>query len=199
MKTSTRPGGRSARVRAAVMAATLDELARTGYADLTVEKIADRAGVNKTTIYRRWSDLDGVLAELLAELGATVVIVPDTGSLDGDLRSLAALVQAALTDAPVAALLTGLAAAAPRSTRAAGVLHDFFTGRYRLAADIVDRAVTRGELPTGTDGYAVIEAVSAPFYHRLLLTREPIDELLASRAALAATAAARAGAFIAHA
>src|SRR5690349_13448382 len=148
MRTTIRPGGRSARVRAAVMAATLDELARHGYTDLTVEKIADRAGVNKTTIYRRWSDLDGVLAEVLAELGATVVVIPDTGSFGGDLRTLGAMVQAALTDPPVAALLTGLAAAAPRSARAAAVLRDFFTERYRLAAEIVDRAVARGELPS---------------------------------------------------
>jgi AcrR family transcriptional regulator len=49
-----RPGGRSARVRAAAIAATLAELAETGYSALSLENVARRAGVHKTTLYRRW-------------------------------------------------------------------------------------------------------------------------------------------------
>jgi AcrR family transcriptional regulator len=190
-----RPGGRSARVRADVTAATLAELALGGYSELSVEKIAERAGVNKTTIYRRWSDLDSLLAETLAELGSTAVPIPDTGDLDTDLRTLADLIRAVITDPVIAALLRGLCAAATRSPRAAQVLRDFFLERARLGGVIVRRAVARGELPAGTDPMAAIEALGGPFYLRLLVTGEPIDPAFAARAAAAMAAAARAGVF----
>ncbi|MEV3975004.1 helix-turn-helix domain-containing protein [Streptomyces sp. NPDC050698] len=55
--TPQRPGGRSARVRKAVLAATAAELSERGFAAMTIEDIAARSGVHKTTIYRRWSTL----------------------------------------------------------------------------------------------------------------------------------------------
>jgi hypothetical protein len=60
----------------------------------------------------------------------------------------------------------------------------------------VEQAVERGELPSGTDAREVIRAVSAPLYHRLLNTGEPVDEAAAERAAAAAAAAAHAGAYV---
>ena len=60
-----RPGGRSARVRAAVLEATLDELIDNGYAGETVQGIADRSGVNKTSLFRRWGSKAGLLSDAL--------------------------------------------------------------------------------------------------------------------------------------
>src|SRR5437879_1266577 len=63
----SRPPGRGPKVRAAVLAATLDELEETGYAGLTIDSIARRAGVHKTTVYRRWPDRESLVADVVGE------------------------------------------------------------------------------------------------------------------------------------
>src|SRR5262245_63226887 len=83
------PPGRGPRMRAAVLAATLAELADSGYAALTIEAIARRAGVHKTTIYRHWPDRERLVADVLGEHIAMDFPIPDSGSLEGDLRGIA--------------------------------------------------------------------------------------------------------------
>src|SRR5579875_2521841 len=92
---TTRPGGRTARTRTAVLAATLAELAERGYAELTVEQIAQRSGVHKTTVYRRWGGVDGLLVDALGEASADDWTAPDTGTLLGDLTAINAELLAA--------------------------------------------------------------------------------------------------------
>jgi AcrR family transcriptional regulator len=193
MSVGQRPGGRSARVRAAVLAAARALLV-DGYAELTVERVAQAAGVNKTSVYRRWTDLEGVLGELLSEYASEVVPIPDTGNFDTDLEALALLIRRGMTGEP-GELLTALAAAAPRNPRAAQIVRGFFAERFRLAKVVVDRAVARGELPEGTDARATIEFLGAPFFLRLLVVNEPIDKPFARRMAAASAAAVRAGVF----
>jgi AcrR family transcriptional regulator len=83
-----RPGGRTARIRAAVLDAVVAELTEHGYAGASVERVAQRAGIAKTTIYRRWSGLGGLLADLMAGYAAQEIPVPDEGDLGSDLRAL---------------------------------------------------------------------------------------------------------------
>src|SRR6266511_5046821 len=80
-----RPGGRSARVRSDAIAATLAELAERGYAALSLESIARRAGVHKTTLYRRWGTREELVLEAMLARAGEHISVPDTGSLRGDL------------------------------------------------------------------------------------------------------------------
>src|SRR5262249_60890107 len=80
-----RLGGRGPKVRAAVLAATLAELADKGYAALTVDGIARRAGIHKTTIYRRWKDRESLVADGLGEHIAMDFPIPDTRSGETDL------------------------------------------------------------------------------------------------------------------
>jgi AcrR family transcriptional regulator len=192
---STRPGGRTARVRAAVVAATFEELAEHGYDQLTVEGVAARSGVHKATIYRRWGGVDGLVADALRHAAREPWPVPDTGSLDGDLRGLAALVVDTFTDPHVGAMSMAAIRAASRSRVAADALAEFFAARHAQAAVVVTRAIDRGELPPQTEADEVIRATVAPLYYRLLLTREPVDHDVAVRAARAAARAARAGVF----
>src|SRR5664280_783734 len=84
-----RPGGRSARVRAAVLEATLDQLAESGYDGLSFEAVAVRAGVHKTTLYRRWSDRTDLVLDAMLELSSQTVPVPDFGSVRADLLAIA--------------------------------------------------------------------------------------------------------------
>ncbi|MYY81047.1 TetR family transcriptional regulator [Streptomyces sp. SID335] len=190
-----RPGGRTARTRAAVRDAVLSGLADHGYPGLTVEYVADHSGVHKTTLYRRWGGLEGMVADALEMAGEDTWTPPDTGSLEGDLRELAREVVESFSDEATAAAPTAFVAAAFQSARAADALHAFYAERFGRCEAVVERAVERGEAPPDTDAAALVRAVSAPLLLRVFITREPVDAALADQAAAAAVAATRAGAF----
>ncbi|MEV4772889.1 TetR/AcrR family transcriptional regulator [Micromonospora humida] len=187
-----RPGGRSAAVRRRVLDAALAQLVRHGYDSLSIEVVAERSGVHRTTVYRRWRDVGGLLADVLDEAGADAWRPPDTGSLDGDLVAVNHEVYTALTTDPVT---VALIAASFRSERAARALSAFWSGRYDRCADITRRAVERGEIPPDTDARQLLIATTAPLYHELLLLRATTDADLPDRVARSAATAARAGAF----
>ncbi|GAA2593594.1 TetR/AcrR family transcriptional regulator [Actinomadura fulvescens] len=192
---TVRPGGRTARTRAAVREATLAELARHGYQGLTVENVAARSGVHKTTVYRRWGNAEGLIADALDLAAEEPWPVPDTGSAESDLRELARLVHGGFTDPELGPASSAFVAAAVHDRAAAAALHAFFARRQRDAAVIVTRAVERGELPSGTDAAEVVRTAVAPLYYRLFISGEPVDRDVADRAGSAAFAAARAGVF----
>src|SRR5262249_52004901 len=95
---TVRPGGRTARVREAVLQAAGDALAQDGFDALDLAEIARRAGVGKPTLYRRWGDTGALTADLLADMAAQSLPRADTGSLEEDLRANARLVVGTLTD-----------------------------------------------------------------------------------------------------
>ncbi|GAA3441130.1 TetR/AcrR family transcriptional regulator [Planomonospora venezuelensis] len=190
-----RPGGRSARVRAAVLDATLAELTGEGYDGLTAESVADRSGVHKATLYRRWGGVDGLVADVLSRAAGQPWQVPDTGSLRDDLHAITQAVRAGFTDPDGGAAPRNLILAALRSPQGREALTGLFEARHGLAAGVVTRAVARGEVPEGTDAVDVVRATCAPLYYRLFVTGEPLDGPAARRAAEVALAAARAGAF----
>lgn len=189
----SRPVGRGAKMRAAVYAATLRELADRGYAELSVESIALRAGVHKTTIYRTWGNRESVVLAALTSRNETKVPVPDTGSVETDLVELATLVADTIGEPGGRALLAALLSDAARVPRIGTVLREFFTDRFRRATPVVTRAIERGELPADTDPLELLETLIAPIYLRLTMTAEPIDAAVATRAAHVALTAARAG------
>jgi AcrR family transcriptional regulator len=188
-----RPGGRTARVREAVLAAVHDELAQTRYGEMTVEQVAQRAGVAKTTVYRRWGSTEGLVLDLLRDLSNTRIPVPDTGDLAADLQALARSIVAIYRDPATYALIGTVVAAAVSVPEARQTLTEFFAGRTAQTAIIAERAVSRGELPPGTDTVEVIRLMAAPFYYRMFITGEPVDDDVADRAAAAAVTAAKAG------
>ncbi|GGQ31231.1 TetR family transcriptional regulator [Actinomadura coerulea] len=194
---TVRPGGRTARVRDAVREATLAVLCEHGYQGLTVEAVAARSRVHKTTVYRRWKNADGLIADALGIAAAEPWPIPDTGTLAGDLRALARLVTAGFADPVEGPISRAFVLAAAQSDDAARSLHAFFARRHEQSAVIVRRAVERGEVPAGTDAVEVVRLAVAPLYYRLFITGEPIDEQAADRAAASAGAAARAGALTA--
>ncbi|MGW7575024.1 TetR/AcrR family transcriptional regulator C-terminal ligand-binding domain-containing protein [Streptomyces sp. NPDC054765] len=146
-----RPGGRTARTRAAVRDAVLAGLTEHGYPGLTVEYVAEHSGVHKTTLYRRWKDVEGLVVDALDLAGEDSWTPPDTGSLEGDLRALAREVVASFTDPAVAATGSAMIAAAFQSQRAAVALRDYYTERFARCEVLVERAVGRGELPADPD------------------------------------------------
>lgn len=191
-----RPGGRTARVRAAVLEATQDELVERGFHGLAMDQVAARAGVGKTTVYRRWGGPAGLVVDLMTDLAEQSASHADTGSIEGDLLANAKGVLDAITDPRLGATFQAVISAATCDEEAAEALRGFYGRRVAEWVKAVDLAVARGELPEGTDGPEVIRAVSAPLYYRLVVTREPVDDAIAERAARRVLAAARAGAFV---
>lgn len=187
-----RTGGRSARIREAILAAVIGELIDSGYAALSVEAVASRAGVNKTTIYRRWPTLDDLLVDALTTWSLQAVAVPDTGSIDTDLRALgqelAELLNGGVGRQVAAIVLTaGLRAPLREATRR------YFDYQAQRATPPVTRAILRGELPANTDASALLTTFRAPLFYRMVTTGDPIDADLIAQAARVALTAARAG------
>ncbi|MGW0578688.1 TetR/AcrR family transcriptional regulator [Streptomyces sp. NPDC002920] len=193
---TVRPGGRTARVRAAVLRAAGDTLAERGFAHLDLADIARRAEVGRTTVYRRWGTVTGLVADLLADMAEQSLPRTETGSLLGDLKANARLVQRTLADPRQGALFKAVIAAATCESKTATALHRFYDTRVKEWAPCVQQAVDRGEVPAGTDVHEVIRAVSAPLYYRLLTCGDGLDEAAADRAAEAAATAARAGVYV---
>ncbi|MFI1386544.1 TetR/AcrR family transcriptional regulator [Embleya sp. NPDC020886] len=191
-----RPGGRTARTRDAVRLATLAELADKGFDGLTVEAVAARSGVHKTTVYRRWRNAAGLAADALDSAAEEPWPLPDTGTVQGDLRAIAAMVVSGFEDPDRGPTARALVAAAVYEPTTAEALHGFLLGRLGQAEQVVERAVTRGELPVGTDAGEVVRTAVGSLYYRLFITHEPVDAGQARRAADAAVAAARAGVFV---
>ncbi len=169
------------------------ELAENGYDALTIDGVAARAGVHRATVYRRWRDIGGLLADVFDAASDDDWQPADTGSLQGDLTALNEESQVALTAQPP--LVSALIAASFRSDEAARGVRELWEDRYTRCEVIVARAVERGEIPPGTDARQLLIAATAPVYHRLVLLRTPPDPDLPAHAARTAVLAATAGAF----
>lgn len=167
-----RPGGRSARVRHAVLDATLALLIEDpdGF---TIPQVAARAGVHDATIYRRWGTREALIVAAVAERIGAEAPVPDTGSLRGDV--------AAFVERSVAFLASPLGSRLVRATVAAPRLatpearEAYWPDRLATIGAIFARAVARGEIPAGVDPALAAEALLAPLYFRLLISQRPLD------------------------
>lgn len=187
--------GRGKKVRDAVLAATIEELAEVGYAALTMEGVAQRAGVHKTTVYRRWKDRERLVVDAVSEHVELEVSVPDTGTLEGDLRLLARGLVQWVSSTSGQAIITTMVSGAEQTPEIAQARRDFYRNRFRQTRGVVDRAIERGEIPEGTVPEEVLKSLASAVFFRALVLPEPLDVALADRAASIALAAARAGVF----
>ena len=171
-----RPGGRSARVRAAVFDATLAELAERGYSGVSLDGVAARADVHKTTVYRRWRTKETLVLDVMLEQAAQTVAVPDTGSLRGDLLELARR-SAAIQSSPAGeAVVRAVAGEAAGNPDIAAASRRFWAERLELDRMILRRARERGEIAPETASRPVIDALLGPLYFRLLVTGQSLDD-----------------------
>jgi len=187
MQTRT-PAGRTGRPRsasadAAILAATRQALVELGWSKLTLGDVATRAGVAKTTLYRRWSGKNELVVDAVAELFDELSL-PDRGSLAADMEGVV-LQFAAILARPEAR--SGLMAVVAEATRDEAL-------RERIRASIVDRqkrlvlagrarAEERGELPPSTDPAEsartvdlIFDMVAGAVVHRTLVSAQPADE-----------------------
>ena len=176
-----RPGGRSARVYAAVHQAVTDLVGERGYGNFAVGDVAARAGVADTSIYRRWGSLEKLLSDVALTRLAARSPMPDTGSLAGDLHTYAANVAREITGPDGLAILHLTIALNDKGPEAVQTRDDFLAERARLVQTMLDRARDRGENPP--DALGVLDHLMAPMYIRVLfgigpLTPEYVDGLV---------------------
>ena len=169
-----RTHGRSARVHAAVLEATAEELGRVGFAALRIEDVAQRSGVNKTTIYRRWPNKLDLVSAVLANENQPPEDI-DTGSLETDIRAVLRDIRERLytvRERGVLQVLLGERAhpEVAQLVRAARARH--ISVRQR----IFERAVARGELAPSCDPSLLIELMLTPLVSRIINLGVEVDD-----------------------
>ncbi|MCW3820806.1 TetR/AcrR family transcriptional regulator [Micromonospora sp. DR5-3] len=166
----TRPGGRTARVRADVLRAVDDLTAEQPLAQLTLTQVAERSGVHLGTLYRRWGSLDGLLLDAVAERLTNRSPVRDTGNLRADLEDYAHRAAEDLSG-PDGKLLLRTLVAVRLGTDAE--LPPALTRRFEDMQALLDRATARGEKPPTLQ--QIMDIVVAPLYTALLFGTGPTN------------------------
>ncbi|WP_433654420.1 TetR/AcrR family transcriptional regulator [Nocardia sp. CA-128927] len=179
--TSRRPGGRSARVKVAVHRAVTELVAETGYGNFTVGDVAARAGVADSSIYRRWGTLEALTTDVALTWLTTNSPIPDTGSLDTDLRQYAADVARDVSGPDGLAVLRLIIALSQAGAPGAQARDQFLTERRGQLQQMLDRAHARGEHPP--EALDVLDHILAPIYVRTLfgmgtMTSDDVDTLV---------------------
>jgi AcrR family transcriptional regulator len=177
----------------AVLHATVELLEEVGYGRLTIEGVAARADVAKSTIYRWWASKPVLVMDAYGHAVTHRVPEPDTGTVAGDLTALLTdLYRIAEHPARVRAL-RGLMAEAQLDPAFAEAFRDWVDTRRGTVGALLDRAVARGELPSTVDYAVVTDLVFGPFWYRLLVGHAPLDPEQAAAQAARVLAAARHG------
>ncbi|MDF2826572.1 MAG: TetR family transcriptional regulator [Mycobacterium sp.] len=167
-----------------------------GLAGVELSAVAHRAGVGKSTVYRRWGTVPALVADLLLDMAETSLPRADTGTVSGDLMASAHLIRKTFTDPRQGRLFKAIIAAASCDTQTAEALAGFYDTRVRDLAQVIADGITRGEIPPGTDAADVIRYLSAPLYYQFLTSTRRLTRHDADRAVAAVLAAARAGVFV---
>jgi AcrR family transcriptional regulator len=173
--TQPRVDPRIQRSRAAALSATVALLSERGVAGTTIEAVAERSGVAKTTIYRQWPHQHALVLDAFA----TVLPVPQpprTGSLRSVLVALVAGLCRALTGTPAAALMPVLIDAAERDPVFAALHHQEAARRHQVVRDVLDRAGARGEKVDHLDPDELLDALAGPLFHRRYVTGMDLDD-----------------------
>ena len=157
------------------MATTYELLSEGGLASVTVDAVARRSGVAKTTIYRHWPSREALLLDACAQMGPHFDI-PDAGSFPEDLRALAQRVVEQLLTGPYAAILLSLMDAAERNPDLAALLAAAQTKLVEAVRAILTRARARGELRRLPEPSDVAALIVGPLLYRRLFSHEALSE-----------------------
>jgi AcrR family transcriptional regulator len=170
------PHRRNEQARLAVLHAADDLLAERGFAGLTIEGIAARAGVAKQTIYRWWPSKVDVLLDTLIEDSQENLAVPDTGSAVEDTRRYLRALAKFITEDPAGKVLLALIGEAQHDAEMAQVFHTRYLDPQREAERaMLARGVASGELTGALDLDRTLDALLGPLFYRAMLTGGPIS------------------------
>ncbi len=179
-----RPPGRprSADADRAILRATVDLLADEGYAGVTMEGVAARAGVGKATVYRRWPSKSALVVDAISACRDVGWQPPDTGSARDDLLAFVQGFRDVLRSSDAGRVMPALVAELNRSPELAATFRDgFVQPRRARVLEAVRRGVERGQVRPEVDAELVADAVVALLQHRFLVTGMEIDDDLPER------------------
>ena len=181
MASPTRAGRRrSEQSRLAILTAAYELVAEIGYARLTIEGIAARAGTGKQTIYRWWPSKADVVLDALATKADLHIPIPDEGSFAADLRAFLLASFALGNQGALLSILRALMAEAQIDPEFWQRFREGFLQRRRDALGVITgRAQARGDLPPGLSPGTVADIVFGVIWYRVLATRDPPDSGLA--------------------
>ncbi|USX55152.1 TetR/AcrR family transcriptional regulator [Lentzea sp. HUAS12] len=162
---------RGAAVVAAILTAVRAELAETGFEGLSVDRVARRAEVNKTSVYRRWPTKEALVAAAMDGLRTDFADSPDTGSLRGDLHALVTPIAELLSQAGGTALARAAISSGAASDIAALAAHRL-SGQTTQVLTLVERARERGEWREDADPQQVVFTLVGALLHRVLLEHD---------------------------
>jgi AcrR family transcriptional regulator len=169
-----RPAGGSAALVGAILSATLDRLGCDGYANLSIDEVAQVAGVNKTTIYRRWpTKSDLVIAAIVASRTNAPPFRP-TGHFRRDLIALLRSKARLVATPRQRAICYAINDLDPAISDA--LVSELRRHRYTIPRDFVEHGIATGELPRGIDADVIAELLLAPIFHRSLVMCEPVPQ-----------------------
>jgi AcrR family transcriptional regulator len=141
----------------------------------TVDEVANRSGVAKTTIYRHWPSRQALVLDAASRISAEVE-APDTGSVAADATAILTNLAHLLATARWSSVVPSIVDVAERDPEFAAVHGMIQRGHAAPLAEVLTRGVERGQLPPTTDTSQMISAMIGPLYYRRWFTREPTDE-----------------------
>jgi AcrR family transcriptional regulator len=172
--------GRIRRSQDRVLTATFELLGESGVSGFTVDEVARRSGVAKTTIYRHWPTREALVIDACSRISDEQE-VPDTGSLDGDLTAILTNIGHLLGTARWSSVLPSIIDVAERDPEFAAIHRRIQHGHAAPLREVIDRAADRGEIAATADRPTMIAGLMGPLFYRRWFSREPIDEQFVKR------------------
>jgi AcrR family transcriptional regulator len=166
---------RSPEADEAILRATIDIIAETGFEALTVEGVAARANVGRPTIYRRYRNKLELIFAAVSAISEQELLYRDTGTSRGDLRLIASTLADRLLGTELGRLWPAMIFEGNRTPELAVRYHAFNAQRREAFLTALERCVARGDLRADIDPDIVADFLAAPIFLRFLVTGEPID------------------------
>jgi AcrR family transcriptional regulator len=163
------------RTRNVVLDATAALIGEVGFGRTTIEAVAERSGVARSTIYRHWPDRTDLLGEAV-DCKIAHVPFPQTGNLRNDLVTMLSELAARLGSPTGGPLLMSLMAEARRDPKMAALQERFTTARFSRLRSILTEAAHRGDLPAGVDVDQMGEDIIAPVFFRAFIRKSPLNQ-----------------------
>ena len=164
----------------ALLDVTLEFAGEVGLHGMSMDELAQRAGVSKATIYRRWPSKERLVLEALNQAMRPFDVI-DTGSLRGDLDDYLTELARRMATGKASDVLPDLIAASVRDPNLRVSLDEYIRYRRQPLQTILGRGLERGELAADTDVEVVIDALIGPFVYRRLLSHDPLDTAFVER------------------
>ena len=155
-------------------------MAEEGFRGVTIEAVAARSGIAKTTIYRQWRSSNELLVDAF-ESERCEVLFPDTGDLRADLTTGLLALADTLGGNDGGRLLPAMLEAAERDQEFAQLSKSFIDARRKPLRDRLTRAVRSGDLPTDTDIETLMAMLAGPIFYRRLLTHQGLGRAFVER------------------